>query len=196
MGSVPTTPEFDLAFRAAGECSRTAARLCGDEKWAHVRSARGLVAWHDPSLTSTAWVGKRSSLEGLVKDRSALLPYRPSDIAGLLAPLSLLNEEVLVVVYINARGLHAGEDLLSGGTASSVGTRYRLLFESAFRRGASGIILIHNHPSGSPQPSQHDLASTRSLEALAVPMEIRLVDHLIVGARAVFSMRAAGLLSQ
>jgi DNA repair protein RadC len=134
-------------------------------------------------------------VEGLVKPGTVLLPYRPSDIAGLLSPLALLNEEIMLLIYFDRNGLRVGEDVLSGGTSRSFSTRYRLIFERAFRHSASGILLIHNHPSGSPRPSQHDLASTRSFEALAAPMEVTLVDHLIVGARAVFSMRAAGLLT-
>jgi DNA repair protein RadC len=54
-------------------------------------------------------------------------------------------------------------------------------------------VLAHNHPSGSAEPSALDIRSTRGLQALAAPMEIRLDDHLIVGAHEVFSMRAAGL---
>jgi DNA repair protein RadC len=69
------------------------------------------------------------------------------------------------------------------------------MFERAFEYNGRGVIAIHNHPSGSPLPSSQDVSSTRSLQALATPMDVSLIDHLIVGSHTVFSMRAAGLLS-
>lgn len=123
-----------------------------------------------------------------------LLPYRPATLAKALAPLAVLEEEVLLVIYMDARGDHVGDEILAGGTSNQFSTRYRFLFERAFDHGARALVLAHNHPSGAALPSRHDIISTRSLQALTIPMEIKLIDHLIVGARAVFSMRAAGFL--
>jgi len=106
-----------------------------------------------------------------------------------------LAREALFLAYVDRAGAFLGDELVTDGTSCSFAIHYRYLFESAFRRGASTLILAHNHPSGSAQPSDLDIASTRGLQALAVPMELRLHDHLIVGAREVFSMRAAGLVN-
>jgi DNA repair protein RadC len=112
----------------------------------------------------------------------------------LLSGLGTLDEEVLLLIHLDRAGAFLGDELIAGGTAASHGIPYRLLFERTFRRGAAALILVHNHPSGSPEPSEDDITSTRGLQALAVPMQMELIDHLIVGARAVFSMRTAGLL--
>ncbi len=101
----------------------------------------------------------------------------------------------MLVIYLDGAGAFLGDEMILGGTTSSHGIPYRSLFERTFRRGATALILAHNHPSGSPEPSEGDIVSTRGLQALAVPMQMALVDHLIVSARAVFSMRAAGMLS-
>jgi DNA repair protein RadC len=101
---------------------------------------------------------------------------------------------VLLFVYLDRAGALIGEELIAGGTACSHGIGYRRLFEKAFSRRAAALVLAHNHPSGSAEPSPQDIASTRALRALAVPMQMQLVDHLIVGVGAVFSMRAAGML--
>jgi DNA repair protein RadC len=108
--------------------------------------------------------------------------------------LGALEREVLFVAYLDRAGAFLGDELMTGGTNCSLGINYRALFERAFRRRAARLVLAHNHPSGSAEPSDLDIRSTRGLQALAVPMEVELVDHLIVGGREVFSMRAAGLI--
>ena len=129
----------------------------------------------------------------MVSPGELLLPFeqRFFDRVGTL--LRALDHEALLLVYLDRAGAFLGDELIAGGTSCSVGIPYRLLFERAFRRRAARLVLAHNHPSGSAEPSELDIRSTRGLQALAVPMEIRLDDHLIVGAQEVFSMRAAGL---
>ena len=122
------------------------------------------------------------------------IPYCLRILAPFLAPLAVLSKEVLLVIFVDRAGMLSGNELFIGGSSTGFQTRYRKLFERAFHHRASGIVLVHNHPSGSARPSRQDLISTRALEALARPMEIKLVDHLIVGATAIFSMRSAGLL--
>lgn len=95
--------------------------------------------------------------------------------------------------------LHAADGGFIGaferrGVGQSVHLRYRDIFETAFANRASGILLVHNHPSGDPNPSERDLASTANLIALCRPLELRLIDHLIVAGPRVISMRGAGLL--
>ena len=101
---------------------------------------------------------------------------------------------MLLLVYLDRGGAFLGDEVICGGTRYSHSLPYRGLFERAFNRGAAGLVLAHNHPSGSAEPSELDVRSTLAFQALAAPMEIELVDHLIVGARAIFSMQAAGYL--
>jgi DNA repair protein RadC len=131
-----------------------------------------------------------------VKPGDILLPLERDFFTRILGYIGKLEEEVLLFVYLDRTGALIGDELIAGGTKCSHGIGYRRLFEKAFRRGAAALVLAHNHPSGSARPSAQDIASTRALRALTVPMQVELVDHLIVSARAVFSMRAAGLLSQ
>ncbi|MBO0749448.1 MAG: JAB domain-containing protein [Porphyrobacter sp.] len=123
-----------------------------------------------------------------------MLPLRPAVFTRVLLSLAPLRKEVLLLIHLDRKGAYLGDEVIAGGTAWSFGMPYRWMFEQAFRRGASGLVLAHNHPSGTARPSAHDIRSTRGLQALAVPMEIELIDHLIVGRDALFSMRAAGLL--
>jgi DNA repair protein RadC len=109
--------------------------------------------------------------------------------------LRQLEQEALFIGYLDRAGSFLGDELVTGGTSCSIAIQYRLVFEGVFRRRASSLVLAHNHPSGAAEPSELDIVSTRGLQALAVPMEVRLHDHLIVGSREVFSMRAAGLVA-
>jgi DNA repair protein RadC len=60
--------------------------------------------------------------------------------------------------------------------------------------GAQGIILAHNHPSGSSEPSKADIDATRRLAGLLEELDLLLVDHLIVGRSEITSMRKGGFL--
>ena len=136
---------------------------------------------------------KRSCLDEVVSPGDLLLPLNQRFVAAIVRQLGALGQEVLLLVYLDRAGAVLGDELITAGTSCSLGLPYRVLFERAFRRGATRLVLAHNHPSGSAEPSALDIRSTRGLQALAAPMEIRLDDHLIVGAHEVFSMRAAGL---
>jgi DNA repair protein RadC len=122
-----------------------------------------------------------------------LLPLEAGLVDHLAAFLAKLEREALFLAYVDRAGAFLGDELITGGTSCSLAIQYRLVFERAFRRGAASLVLAHNHPSGCAEPSELDILSTRGLQALSVPMEMRLHDHLIVGGRQVFSMRAAGL---
>jgi DNA repair protein RadC len=130
----------------------------------------------------------------VVARNTRLFPYRPEIISSLLMPMGGLDREVMLVLYLDEDGKLIANEVHRNGNSTSFSMGYRVLFERAFDHRARGLILAHNHPSGSALPSARDLHSTSALEALAAPMEIRLVDHLIVGGRSIFSMRTAGLL--
>ena len=124
-----------------------------------------------------------------------LLPLDDRAVERIAGHLRELDREVLFLAYADRTGAFLGDELITGGTGCSLAIQYRRLFERAFRRGAANLVLAHNHPSGSAEPSELDILSTRGLQALAVPMQVGLHDHLIVGGRQVFSMRAAGLVA-
>jgi DNA repair protein RadC len=123
-----------------------------------------------------------------------LIPFDPAGFAPLLTPLISFRSEVLYIAYLDNCGRLTGDELHSSGRLCGLRADYRSLFARAFELQARGLILAHNHPSGLASPSPQDEISTRQLHALAKPMGIELVDHLILGGRSVFSMRSAGLL--
>ncbi|MCJ2188932.1 JAB domain-containing protein [Novosphingobium beihaiensis] len=105
-----------------------------------------------------------------------------------------LRREIMLEVLFDSHGALCGHRVQAGSGAGAVSARYRGLFEHAFRMQASGLVLVHNHPSGDPRPSSQDIAETRRLAAMAHVLDLDFHDHVVVGGPAAVSMRRAGLM--
>ena len=81
------------------------------------------------------------------------------------------------------------------GSLSATLVHPREVFKEAIAASAAALILAHNHPSGDPQPSDHDVAMTTRLVEAGALLGIEVLDHLIVGTTGVVSLRAAGMLN-
>ena len=110
------------------------------------------------------------------------------------ALLRELRQEHFYIVCLNARNEVLRDALISRGTIDEVQAYPRLVAEEALRHNAHAVILCHNHPGGSPIPSQADMEATRTLADLLKRLEIRLVDHVIVAGGHTLSMAGCGLL--
>ena len=117
------------------------------------------------------------------------------DAADLLAPLFADRiGELLAIVHLDAaQGLIAVDERPAAG-GEAVDLPMREIFQAALRRGAAGLILAHNHPSGDPRPSRADVEATRRFAETAENLGIRLHDHLIFAGGACRSFREMGLL--
>jgi DNA repair protein RadC len=102
--------------------------------------------------------------------------------------------ECLHVTFVTQDWGYLADETIAQGTIAQVEGPLRRLLARAFDVGAHGIILAHNHPSGCAEPSAADVAMTKKIERLARAVDIRLLDHLIVGGRTIVSMRERGLL--
>jgi DNA repair protein RadC len=110
------------------------------------------------------------------------------------------DKETVVVVMMNCRLRPYAWHRVAIGTVNECAAHCRETFRPVIAAGAYGFALMHNHPSGDPSPSRADEAITRRINEAATLLQIRLVDHVIVGepspARlAYFSFREAGLIS-
>ena len=107
-----------------------------------------------------------------------------------------LQNEVFEVAYLDSgcRLLRDGVETLEEGTVDRAAVYPRRVVEAALKRGAAALVLAHNHPNGDVAPSEHDKVLTRAIVLAAETVQLRVLDHLIVSARDVFSFRRAGLL--
>ena len=92
-----------------------------------------------------------------------------------------LDREHLIRLDLDNKNRLIGEETVSIGTAHAALTSPREVFRGAILNGASGIIVLHNHPSGDPEPSIEDRDIARRLRAVADLVAIPLLDFLIVG---------------
>jgi DNA repair protein RadC len=109
--------------------------------------------------------------------------------------LSGMTNEAFMVIYMNVKNEVIDYTLLHEGTVDNVAVYPRRIIESALSRNSSGIILVHNHPSGNPVPSREDKILTRDIADAAGTLDIRVLDHIIVGKDGYFSFMENGLLS-
>jgi DNA repair protein RadC len=109
------------------------------------------------------------------------------------------DKEHLVAVLVNSKMRMIGYHVVSVGSLNEAIAHPREVFRAAILAGAYAFILMHNHPSGDPTPSQADMRVTRKIVEAGKIMDISLLDHVIVGTaeggRApYYSFREAGLL--
>jgi len=120
--------------------------------------------------------------------------HGPADAAGLvLTEMSLLTEEELRVLVLDTKNQVLTIHQLYRGTANSAPVRPAEVFREAIRRNGTGIIVVHNHPSGDPSPSAEDVQTTQRLFETGKLLAIDLLDHLIVAGGRYFSLRQKGL---
>lgn len=131
----------------------------------------------------------RAEIEGqpVLGSWQALLDY-------LTVDMGFLPVERVRVLYLNAKNLLIRDHLLSEGSVDEAAVYVREVIKAAVDCHASAMILVHNHPSGDPQPSSQDIRLTREIIEAARPLRIAVHDHVIVGAKGHSSLRAMGLI--
>ncbi len=92
------------------------------------------------------------------------------------------DREEFLVLLLDAKNAVLGFNLVSVGTLTSSLVHPRECFKPAILGNAVAIILLHNHPSGDPAPSAEDLHITRRLREVGDIFDIKVLDHIIVGA--------------
>lgn len=125
----------------------------------------------------------------------------PDDVRSyLFAHMAHLGQESFVVIMFDARQRVIDTIEIALGTMTGVDTTPREIFRRAIQLGAHGVFLVHNHPSGDPQPSQADYEMTHRMAEAGQLIGIPVVDSLVVGRLdgdpAVTSMQSAGTFPQ
>ena len=100
--------------------------------------------------------------------------------------------ECFVVLFLNTRKRVKGHQLVTIGTMDTLLVHAREVFRAAILISASAVILLHNHPSGDPTPSEADIKVTRDLIRAGQLLKIEVLDHIVVGRPGFQSLRALG----
>ncbi len=105
-----------------------------------------------------------------------------------------LETEQFRVLFLNRKNVLIADEAQARGTVDHVPVYPREVIKRALELNASALILIHNHPSGDPTPSQSDREMTAQIESAARALGLTVHDHLIIGKSAEFSFKSAGYL--
>ena len=119
---------------------------------------------------------------------------RSPDQAGsyLVARCAHLSHEIFGVVFLdNQHHILAAEHLFSG-TIDGCEIHPRVVAKRALELNAAAVILFHNHPSGNPEPSEADRKVTQRLQEALGLLDIRVLDHLVIGGQKSVSLAARG----
>jgi DNA repair protein RadC len=144
------------------------------------------------ALVSVA-VAARRMARSEVKDKpvlsswQALLDYLAIDMAHLK------NERVRVL-YLDTRNRLIDDHLASEGSVDEAAIHPRVVIQRAMDLGASALILVHNHPSGNPEPSRADIQITQRIAEAGRHLSITVHDHVIIGSEGHVSLKAKGLI--
>ena len=98
-------------------------------------------------------------------------------------------EEHFCILCLNTKNKIVGVHTISIGSLNASIVHPREVFKAAMLNNASGIICLHNHPSGDPEPSREDIESTRRLVKAGEIMGIKVLDHVIIGEQSYSSMK-------
>jgi DNA repair protein RadC len=97
------------------------------------------------------------------------------------------EDEAFMVIYLNVKNFVSKFEIINEGTIDETVVYPRNIIKKTLANNATGIIIVHNHPSGICTPSESDKKLTKSLKTALDAVNIRLVDHLIVGKAGYFS---------
>ncbi|WP_332811983.1 RadC family protein [Sphingomonas sp.] len=117
----------------------------------------------------------------------ALLDYLHADMAH--NPVERVR-----VLYLNSKNMLIRDEAMSEGSVDEAAVYVREIMRRALDCHATALIIVHNHPSGDPQPSQQDIRLTRDMIEAGRHLKITIHDHVIIGRKGHSSLRALGLI--
>lgn len=161
-----------------------------------IASTRGIGAAKAVQLVAAFGLGQRLARESLARQKLDS-PELVHDLVA--AEMRALHKESLRVILLDTRYHLLRIEEVSLGSVNESIAHPREIFRPAMIAAAYAVIVVHNHPSGDPSPSQADHSLTRRLADAAELLQIKLLDHIIIGAPAegrlpYFSFKEAGVL--
>lgn len=156
-----------------------------------VRRAGGCGTLRAATVVAAFEMARRAFAEGA--DRVDVVNSR-EDVARLFGHLSELSHEEFWVLYLTSAGRVIDRVRVSQGGVSGTVVDHRLIVKRALELLAGSLVLVHNHPSGSSEPSADDISATARVKAAAALFDITVVDHVIISKSGSYSLAERGRL--
>lgn len=187
------TPAEDVLTQASRLWDQVGGR-CGLARAsaAHLAHLEGVGPGRATKLVAAVELGRRCLVPFTARGPSIREPDALRDLA--LAHLGGLTREVLGLFLLDVRMRVLEFRRISEGNLFSTPASARAVFEAVLPTRAAALILIHNHPSGDPTPSQDDIDATHRLVAAGLALELPIIDHLILGGTRLLSMKKENLM--
>lgn len=151
----------------------------------------GVGAARAAQLLAAFELGRRSQFSAAAQ---RWMIRAPRDVAERLLPeMARLEREELRVLLLNAKNVVLRQSTVYVGNVSAALVRVAELFRDAVRTHAAGLVVVHNHPSGDPEPSPDDLHLTAEAIAAGRLLDIPLLDHVILAGDGYVSLRDRGV---
>lgn len=153
---------------------------------------RGVGPAKAAQLKAALEIGRRLATMPPDQAESITSPQRAA--ALFMEELRYKKKEHFMIMLLNTKNHLLSREEISIGSLNASIVHPREIFKIPLRKSAASIILVHNHPSGDPSPSQEDLEVTRRLVEAGNLLGIAVRDHLIIGDGCYFSFKEKGLL--
>jgi DNA repair protein RadC len=172
--------EGENAVEMAGRLIREFRGLRGlyQASYAELCARHGLGPAKAAQLLAAMELGKRIAR---VENAKPVI-HSPQDVYDQVGyEMSLLEQEELWAIQMDTRNQVLSQEVIYRGSANASSVRVGELFKTAVRINATGIIIIHNHPSGDPSPSPEDVALTRAAIQAGKLLDVEVLDHIVIG---------------
>ena len=137
-------------------------------------------------------LGRRANNEYLTEKVKLLSPE--SIYLFLKDQFEMKTQEHFIALYLNTKAELIKKQVLFVGSLNSSLVHPREIFKHAVVNSAASIVIVHNHPSGDPTPSKNDIDVTKVIHQNSLMMDIKLVDHIIIGRNKYFSFKEKNIL--
>lgn len=169
-----------------GNSLATVAKLSVHE----LMNIKGIGQTKAVSIAAALELGRRRATENAVQKNQVTTSADAYDM--LMPKMRDLTQEAFWIILLDRRShVIALEEIHRGGMAAMI-VDPKIIFQRALERKACAIILSHNHPSGSISPSMEDIRLTEKIKAAGQLMEIRILDHIIIGEGTYYSFADEG----
>lgn len=157
-----------------------------------LRAVKGLGPAKRAEIAAVLEIARRALHEQL--QRRTVFESPDSVKQFLQLQLDALDHEVFALLYLDAQHRLIAMEELFRGTLTQTSVYPREVVKQALAHGAAAVILAHNHPSGVAEPSRADESLTQALKQALGLIDVRVLDHVVVGRGAAVSMAERGLL--
>ena len=158
-----------------------------------LRRVKGIGRVKSLQIKAVLELSKRISASLINNNRVTI--KSPSEVSMLMMEeMRYLKKEVFKVILLNTKNHIIKYLNVSVGSLNASIVHPREVFSEAVKAGCSGMLLVHNHPSGDPEPSREDIETTRRLVNAGSILGIKVLDHVIIGDGRYVSLREQGLM--